>query len=71
MNGIEFVRALRADDDLRRSIVFMLTTSSNEMDKIAAYDLNVAGYIVKATAGQDFLNLVNLMSCFWRIVEMP
>jgi DNA-binding response OmpR family regulator len=49
----------------------MLTTSSNEMDKIAAYDLNVAGYIVKATAGQDFLNLVNLMSCFWRIVEMP
>jgi CheY-like chemotaxis protein len=71
MNGIEFVRALRADDDLRRSIVFMLTTSSNEMDKIAAYDLNVAPPPVKATAGQDFLNLVNLMSCFWRIVEMP
>jgi CheY-like chemotaxis protein len=71
MNGIEFVRALRADIDLRRSIVFMLTTSNNQMDKIAAYDLNVAGYIVKATAGQDFLNLVNLMSCFWRIVEMP
>ena len=71
MNGLQFVKALREDEDLRHSIAFILTTSKREEDKIAAYDLNVAGYIVKATAGQDFLKLVNLVDCYWRIVEMP
>jgi CheY-like chemotaxis protein len=71
MNGIELVQALRADQTLHHSIVFMLTTSKREEDKLAAYDLNVAGNIVKATAGEDFLNLINLMDCYWRIVELP
>jgi DNA-binding response OmpR family regulator len=71
MNGMQFVKALREDENLRHSVVFMLTTSKREEDKMAAYDLNVAGYIVKATAGRDFLNLVNLMDCYWRIVELP
>jgi CheY-like chemotaxis protein len=71
MNGIQFVKALREDEDLRHSIAFILTTSKREEDKIAAYDLNVAGYIVKATAGQDFLKLVSLVDCYWRIVEIP
>jgi CheY-like chemotaxis protein len=71
MNGIQLVKALREDNNLRKSIVFMLTTSKREEDKLAAYDLNVAGYIVKETAGQDFLKLVSLVDCYWRIVEMP
>ena len=71
MNGIQFIQALREDEDLRHSIAFILTTSKRDEDKVAAYDLNVAGYIVKATAGQDFLSLVNLVDCYWRIVEMP
>jgi CheY-like chemotaxis protein len=71
MNGIQLVQALRADDSLRHAIVFVLTTSRRQEDKIAAYDLNVAGYILKATAGQDFLNLVNLVDCYGRIVELP
>jgi CheY-like chemotaxis protein len=71
MNGIQLIQALREDEDLRHSIAFILTTSKRDEDKVAAYDLNVAGYIVKATAGQDFLSLVNLVDCYWRIVEMP
>jgi CheY-like chemotaxis protein len=69
-NGIQFVEALRSDESLHHSIVFMLTTSKREEDMMAAYSLNVAGYIVKATAGQDFLNLINLMDSYWRIVEV-
>jgi len=71
MNGIQLIKALREDTELRHSIAFVLTTSKRDEDKVAAYDLNIAGYIVKETAGQDFLNLVNLVDCFWRIVEMP
>jgi CheY-like chemotaxis protein len=71
MNGIQLVKALRADGNLGHVIVFVLSTSSREEDKMAAYDLNVAGYILKATAGRDFLNLVDLMGCYGRIVEFP
>jgi CheY-like chemotaxis protein len=71
MNGIELVEALRNDRELRRGIVFMLTTSSRDEDKLAAYDLNVAGYIVKQRAGQDFQRLIDMMQGYWRVVELP
>jgi len=71
MNGIQLVEALRADEELRRSIVFILTTSKREEDKTAAYDLNVAGYISKATAAEDFLNVVNMIGYYVCIVELP
>jgi CheY-like chemotaxis protein len=71
MSGIQLIQALREDEELRHAIAFILTTSKRDEDKMAAYDFNVAGYIVKETAGQDFLNLVNLVDCYWRIVEMP
>ncbi|HZP69531.1 MAG TPA: response regulator [Pseudolabrys sp.] len=71
MNGIQLVKTMREDKDLRQTVTFILTTSKRDEDKIAAYDLNVAGYILKSTAGQDFLNLVNLVDAYWRIVELP
>lgn len=71
MNGIQFIKALRADKDLRRSIVFVLTTSKRDEDKLAAYHLNVAGYIIKSTTGIDLVNLVRLLECYSHIVELP
>jgi CheY-like chemotaxis protein len=71
MDGLQFIRAIRGDRNLRHSIVFILTTSKREEDKLAAYDLNVAGYIIKATAGEDLSNLVNLIDSYWRIVDLP
>jgi CheY-like chemotaxis protein len=71
MNGIEFIKALRADTKLHASIVFVLTTSKEDEDKVAAYALNVAGYIFKESAGHDFLHLIELMDCYWRVVELP
>ncbi len=71
MSGIQLLTAVREDAELHRSIVFILTTSKRDEDRFAGYDHNVAGYILKATAGHDFLNLISLMDCYWRIVEMP
>ena len=71
MNGIDLVKTIREDEALAPSIVFMLTTSKREEDKLAAYNFNVAGYIVKETAGSDFLNLIELMDCYWKVVELP
>ena len=71
MNGIQLLKAIREDQGLRQTVSFVLTTSKRDEDKMAAYELNVAGYILKATAGQDFLNLVSLVDAYWRIVELP
>ena len=71
MGGIQLLKALRADDDLKRSIVFILTTSKLDEDKTAAYDLNVAGYVLKATAGENFPDFINMLTYYLRIVEFP
>lgn len=71
MNGIELVKTLREDPKLHQTVIFILTTSKRDEDKVAAYEFNVAGYIAKEKAGEDFLNLINLLECYWRIVEIP
>jgi CheY-like chemotaxis protein len=71
MNGIQLLQELRRDPALKHTIAFMLTTSKREEDKFAAYDLNIAGYILKQTADEDIVNLVDLIGCYWRIVELP
>jgi CheY-like chemotaxis protein len=71
MNGIEFLTELRKDALLRDSIVFVLTTSREEQDRVQAYDLNVAGYMVKTDAGADFVKAVTMLDHYWRVVEFP
>ncbi|SNR51656.1 response regulator [Puniceibacterium sediminis] len=71
MNGHEMVAKLRETPELNRSIVFMLTTSDDERDINAAYDNLVAGYILKQTAGRDFLKLMEMLGAYWRLVEIP
>jgi DNA-binding response OmpR family regulator len=71
MNGVQLIREIRENKDIKSSIVFILTTSKREEDKVAVYDLNVAGYIAKATLGEDFQELVRLVDCYRRLVELP
>ncbi len=71
MDGIELVTAIRENDKIKHSVIFILTTSKSDEDKLAAYDLNVTGYIVKSNAGQDFMNLVQMIDNYWNVVELP
>lgn len=71
MNGFEFLTALRQDPALRGSVVFVLTTSQSEHDIVAAYDKNVAGYIVKKQFGDGFMRLAEMLDRYWRAVELP
>lgn len=71
MNGIEFLEAIRADDELKSAVVFMVTTSKAEEDKARAYGHNVAGYIVKQDPAATFMQAVSLMEHYWKIVEFP
>ena len=71
MNGIEFLQDLRRDEELARSVVFVVTTSDRAEDKIAAYDNQVAGYIHKSSVGKDYHGLANLIDAYWRVVDLP
>ena len=71
MNGLEFLAAIRADEDLKSAVVFMITTSKAEEDKARAYGQNVAGYIVKMDPANTFLQAVSMLEHYWKIVEFP
>jgi len=47
MNGHEFLKALRADDEVSDARVFVFTTSDNKRDVELAYRNHASGYIVK------------------------
>lgn len=71
MNGIEFLRELRADPQLRTTSVVVLTTSDEERDKVEAYELGVAGYLLKPVTFTDFVELMATLHKYWTLVEMP
>lgn len=71
MNGLEFLAELRRDPKLRRSIVFVLTTSDAPSDVRAAYDNNVAGYIVKGDLVETFQQTLDLIDQYARLVVIP
>ena len=71
MNGIEFLREVRADPALRSLPVVVLTTSDDERDKVDAYELNVAGYLLKPVTRERFLRCMELVETYWTTVELP
>jgi CheY-like chemotaxis protein len=71
MNGIEFLSAVRADPALKCTSIVVLTTSSEERDKIEAYKRNVAGYFVKPVTFTRFVDVMAALDRYWTLVEMP
>jgi CheY-like chemotaxis protein len=71
MNGIEFLRELRKDPALRSTPVVVLTTSDDDRDKVQAYDLNVAGYLLKPVTFVNFVDVMAALNKYWALVELP
>jgi CheY-like chemotaxis protein len=71
MDGFEFLQAIRNDQALRSVVVFVLTTSSSDLDRAKAYNENIAGYMVKNNVGAHFSKLFELLSDYVEAVELP
>lgn len=67
MNGLQLLQELRKDPDLRQNVVFMLSTSALGEDKISAYKLNAAGYILK----ENILRLGEMIRIYFQVNEFP
>ena len=71
MGGLEFLQELRSDPDLRSTPVIVLTTSNQDRDRIEAYNLNVAGYILKPVTFINFAEVMATLNKYWTLCELP
>jgi CheY-like chemotaxis protein len=64
MNGMEFLRAVKADDTLKTVPVIVLTTSNEEQDMTRSFELGAAAYIVKAFGYRDFRERIRTIETY-------
>jgi len=71
MNGLEFVAVVKNDPELRLIPVVVLTTSSEEGDRVAAFSKSVAGYMVKPVDYPQFVGIMRLIRDYWMTSVTP
>ena len=71
MSGLEFLEELRADSELKSIPVIILTTSDEDRDRIEAYNLNVAGYLLKPVNFAQFIETMATLNKYWMLCEIP
>ena len=71
MDGISCLKEIRADENLKRTIIFILTTSKDDQDKIDAYNYNIAGYIIKSEVDDGFVGAFQMLNYYLNTVELP
>lgn len=72
LGGIEVLKAIREDFNLKRTPVMMLTSSREERDLSQAYDLGVNAYVVKPVVFSQFIDAVKQIGGFWAFLnELP
>ncbi len=71
-DGREVLAEIKADPNLRRIPVVVLTTSSADEDILKSYDLHVNCYITKPVDMDRFIDVVKAIDSFWfTIVQLP
>ena len=71
MNGIEFLKIVKADEALKRTPVIVLTTSSDERDVVESFELGAAGYMVKSVDYEKFVDVISTIDQYWTLSELP
>ena len=71
MNGIEFLKVVKADEVLKKIPVVVLTTSREEQDKVEAFGLSVAGYMVKPAEYKKFVEVIKAIDLYWSLSKLP
>jgi len=71
MNGIEFLKIAKADEELKKIPVVVLTTSNGEQDRTESFKLSVAGYIIKPTDYTKFVEAIKTICEYWTLSQLP
>jgi CheY-like chemotaxis protein len=70
MNGIEFLRILKEDAELRYLPTVVLTTSQNRADLLECYRIGIAGYIIKPLKYEDYEEKIQKLIAYWEVNEL-
>ena len=71
VDGLEVLRKIKSDDKLKMIPVVVLTSSHEEKDMVASYQLGVNAYVVKPVAFHEFVNAIKELGVFWAVINVP
>ncbi|MGV7214669.1 response regulator [Bradyrhizobium sp. UFLA05-112] len=71
VDGLEVLQKIRSDPKLKMIPVVVLTSSHEERDMLATYQLGVNAYVVKPVDFHEFVNAVKELGMFWAIINQP
>ncbi len=71
VDGLEVLRQIKANPEMKQIPVVMLTSSREEQDLIRSYELGVNAYVVKPVNFQQFMESVRQLGCFWAVINEP
>jgi two-component system response regulator len=69
VDGLEVLRQMKADPELRKIPVVVLTSSQEESDLVHSYDMGVNSYIVKPVDFDQFTKAVQLIGFYWLLLN--
>jgi len=71
MNGIEFLKIAKTDEELKSIPVIVLTTSGSEQDIVESFAFGAAGYMVKSVDYGKFIETIRAIDGYWTLSELP
>lgn len=71
VSGLEVLKQMKVDDNLKTIPVVMLTSSREEGDLLSSYQLGVNAYVVKPVDFHQFTDVVRSLGLFWAIINEP
>ena len=71
MGGLEFLEKIRSNENFKKLVVFILTTSDAPSDIASAYEHNVAGYIVKEDSRNSYRETLVMIKAYSELVVLP
>lgn len=71
VDGLEALRQIRADSELKTLPIVILTSSREENDLVKGYQLGANGYVVKPVDFDQFISAVSQLGVFWALINEP
>jgi CheY-like chemotaxis protein len=71
VDGMEVLREVKSDPQLRTIPVVALTSSREDHDLLESYNLGINAYVVKPVAFNEFVDAVKMLGGFWAVVNEP
>ena len=69
MDGLEVLRQVKSDDNLKMIPVVALTSSHEEKDLVSRYKLGVNAHVVKPVDFHEFVNAIKELGVFWAVIN--